>query len=98
MIKNRIRELRRSKGLTQVQLAKMIGVTQGGIQKMETGERTMDVEWMDKISKALNVKPYELLPLEWQPSEITPAEQEILNIIRKTKESDNEADSASATG
>lgn len=32
------------------------------------------------------------------PTKISPAEQEILNIIRKTKESDNEADSASATG
>lgn len=32
------------------------------------------------------------------PTKISPAEQEILNIIRKTKESDNEADTIASTG
>ena len=38
LAKNRIRELRKERGLTQVELAKMLGVTQNAIYKLETGE------------------------------------------------------------
>ncbi len=79
---NRIREIRKQIGITQVELAKMLGITQGGIQKLEVGSRNLDIEWMRKIAKALDCKPYELLPLDMQP-DITPEETEILKIIRK---------------
>ncbi len=71
MAKNRIRELRKERGLTQVELAKILGVTQNAIYKLETGESDLNTKWMEKLSSALNVKPYELLPIEWQPQPIS---------------------------
>ena len=84
-MQNRIREIRKQRGITQVELAKKLGITQGGIQKLEVGSRNLDIEWMRKIAKALDCQPYELLPLDMQP-DITPEETEILRAIRKARE------------
>ena len=83
-MENSIKEIRKRKGVTQVQLAKILGVSQGAIQMLETGQRGLDLNWMQKIAKALNVEPWELLPKDMQPN-ISPEEQEILRTIRKVK-------------
>ena len=85
MRENCIKEIRKRKGITQVELAKRLGISQGAIQKLETGERGLDLDWMEKIAKALEVKPWELLPKDMQPN-ITPEEAEILKAVRKAKE------------
>lgn len=69
-MKNRIKEFRTSKGLTIQQLAERAGTTAQQISRLERGERGLDTEWLDRISNALNVKPFELLPTEWQPKGI----------------------------
>ncbi len=84
IIKNNIRELRKKRGLTQQQLAEKLGISQVHLGRLETNARSMDLEQVEKISAALGVKPYELLPQEWQPEEISPEEREILRMIRKT--------------
>lgn len=81
MSENRIRYLRKLRKLTQVELAERLGVSHSAIQKLETGIVDLDTKWMKQLSIALDVKPYELLPLEWQPEEITPEEREILRMI-----------------
>lgn len=81
MSENRIRYLRKLRKLTQVELAERLGVSHSVIQKLETGIVDLDTKWMKQLSIALDVKPYELLPLEWQPEEITPEEREILRMI-----------------
>lgn len=86
MAKNRIRELRKERGLTQVELAKILGVTQNAIYKLETGESDLNTKWMEKLSSALNVKPYELLPIEWQPQPISKEEEQILALFRKKEQ------------
>lgn len=72
-IKNRVRELRTKSGLTTEEIANRAGTSQPQIFRLEKGERDMTLEWMDRLSKALNCRPYEILPLEWQP----PAEQKM---------------------
>ena len=72
MVENRIKELRKLRKMTQVELAQKIGVTQGAIQKLENGVMDLTTKWMLSISQALDVKPYEILPQEWQPEEISP--------------------------
>lgn len=89
---NRVKELRKLRKMTQAELANACGVVQGSIQKLENGQIILDLEWMQKLANALDVKAYELLPIEMQPEETTPQEREILRMIRKTaapQEQDN---------
>lgn len=84
VIKNNIKELRKKKGLTQQQLAAKLGMSQVHLGRLETNARSMDLEQVEKIAAALGVKPFDVLPTEWMPEEITPEEREILRMIRKT--------------
>lgn len=88
---NRLKELRKAKKLTQEQLADMVGISQAYISDIEKGKKDIDFSLAERFAKALNVKPYELMPLEWQPQPVTPAEQQILDMIRKTTVPDNSA-------
>ncbi len=86
MVLNRIKELRKKKHLTQKELASLVGLDYTHIGRIENGERTLDVEYLEKFAKALDVKPYELLPLEWQPQPITKEEEQILALFRKKEQ------------
>lgn len=58
---NRIRELRRARGWTTLDLADRIGTTNATISRLETGERRLTVEWMNRIAAAFGVVPANLL-------------------------------------
>jgi len=94
----RVRELRKLKKLTQEDLGNMVGMSQPQIGRIESGISDMTLEQMEKIAQALGVEPFELLPLEWQPKQITPAERQLLDMIKKTVEPSNPdtADTAKA--
>ena len=81
---NRIKELRKLRKLTQQQLAEKVGISYTHLGRIENGERGLDMEYIPAFAEALGVKPYEILPKEWQPEEISPEEREILHMIRKT--------------
>jgi putative transcriptional regulator len=53
--KNRIREVRKQKGLRQIDLAKMVGVFQSKISEIECGKRKPSIYLARKIAKALEV-------------------------------------------
>jgi putative transcriptional regulator len=53
--KNRIRKIKREKGLRQVDLAKMVGVFQSEISEIECGKRVPSVYLAKRIAKALGV-------------------------------------------
>lgn len=56
-----LRDLRKEKGLTQVELAEALGQLQSYVSKYESGERRLDVvEFMD-LCVALNVDPRAVL-------------------------------------
>ena len=44
-------QLRKKKGMTQVELAKKIGTTQSNVARMETGQQNFTVEMLNKIAK-----------------------------------------------
>lgn len=50
-----IKELRQYRGMTQEDLAGMIGVSQQALQKWETGKRTPKKDTLDRIYNALGV-------------------------------------------
>lgn len=61
-IKIRVRDLRRARGLTQVQLAERCGMPQSTISRIESGTTSgVDFETLDKIAAALEVHPSDLI-------------------------------------
>lgn len=60
-MKNRISELRNARKISQDRLAEMVGTGRSQIVKLERGERRLTVEWMERIARALQCDPAELL-------------------------------------
>lgn len=60
----RIRELRKSRGLTQEQVAEMIGMEPPNISKMENGFHFPKLENIEKLSRIFNVEVKELFNFE----------------------------------
>lgn len=60
---NRIRAVRKAKGLTLAELGKRARppTTAQTIGRLETGERKLTLDWLEKIAGALDVQPLELL-------------------------------------
>ena len=64
----RLRELRRARGLTQVQLAKLCGMPQSTISRIESGSTTgVDFDTLDRVATALRVHPSELIAFDQIP-------------------------------
>ena len=85
----RIKEFRKKLNMTQETLAQLTGLTQGQIVRIENGKTDIGLEQLNLFAKALGVNFLDLLPAELQPQQITPAEQQILDMIRKTTAADN---------
>ena len=58
---NRIRELRKKKGLSQEGLALESGLDRSYVGGVERGERNISLENIEKLGRALGVSPSELL-------------------------------------
>ncbi len=63
LFKERLKELRIEKGLTQTQLAKELRVNQRTISNWEVGERQPDLDTLEVIAKYFNVSYDYLLGL-----------------------------------
>jgi len=57
---SRLREHRKRRGLTQIELAKISGVGRATIAGLEAGNRGAYKSTVEKLARALKVKPYEL--------------------------------------
>lgn len=55
VIVNRVRELRTAAGMTQKQLADMVGVTVPTVSKWELNQRTLETERVIQISRIFGV-------------------------------------------
>ena len=64
-----IKELREKEGLTQVELANMLNVTDKAISKWETGKGLPDITLIEPLSKALKVSVIELMNGEYITNE-----------------------------
>jgi len=56
-----LRELRRSRGLTQEGLAEELGVTPRYLAGIERGERNLTLDSVDALAEQLGVEPLSLL-------------------------------------
>lgn len=67
-MENKIKEIRQLRNMTAAKLAELCGTNAVQIYRMESGKRELSFDWLSKISKALNVKPYELIvDNDWNP-------------------------------
>ncbi|MEP3050049.1 MAG: helix-turn-helix transcriptional regulator [Erythrobacter sp.] len=66
---NRIRDIRKRKGITLADLAKACDppTTAQTIGRLETGMRNLSIKWMDRIAAALDVDPETLVRSEETP-------------------------------
>lgn len=82
-----IKEYRKQKNMTQEQLASLTGLTQGQVARIEQGKTDIGLDQLKVFAQALGVKPYELLPDDWQPEKLSDEEKAFVDLFRKTKES-----------
>lgn len=61
---NRIKVLRKKRGLTMQQLADAVGTSQQQVDRLEKSKRRLTVEWMEKLSRALDCEFVDLVPLD----------------------------------
>lgn len=57
----KIRKLREARGLTQGELAEKAGVTREYVARLEAGRYDPSLSTIERLAKALKVKPAELL-------------------------------------
>lgn len=68
----RIAALRRERGLTQVQLAEMLGCSQQQVLSFEKGRRRVPVSTLPGLAKTLGISIEELIGVEAQPGKRGP--------------------------
>ena len=69
----RLTELRKAAGLTQVQIAQKLGITQSSYAHYESGFRKISLAMVPKIAQTLNISEEQLLGLEGQKGKRGPA-------------------------
>jgi transcriptional regulator with XRE-family HTH domain len=88
-----IREIRKSRHMTQMKLADLVGVSYQQIQKYEKGASSISVDRLKQLSKALDVTIFTFFPAEKKGSlkesklavKMSKEEQVLLENFRKTK-------------
>lgn len=65
---NRIKELRKDRGLTQEQLAAMVGYDTSTIQRLESGKRKLKLPQIIALAQALKVPPGDIISNPDNPS------------------------------
>ena len=81
----RIRELRKTRRLQQKKLAQMVGISHGALTNFEKGRRRISLDWLQKISEALDTPMAYFLDDPKPQSKIVPGdprEKRLLNAWR----------------
>ena len=84
----RVRELRKKRRVQQKKLAQMVGVSPGALTNFEKGRRRISLDWLQKISEALDTPMAYFLPEERAKSRITagdPREKRLLDAWRRLR-------------
>ncbi len=85
-IGGRIKEFRKSRGMTQQELALTIGVSKGRVSNWEQGTNRPDADIIANICEALEVSPSELLDVHLGDMEYTDREKRIISAYREKKD------------
>jgi len=66
----RLRELRSSRGLTQVELARKAGVTASYVWRLESGGAAPGIDLVERLATALGTTVHDLLPTTVAPETV----------------------------
>lgn len=87
-IGNRIKELRKSKGFSQKEMAELIGVNRSTYSNYENNNREPNVDTLTKIASVLDINVADLIPTNTQlKSTILYDPEKIISAIEKTMQS-----------
>lgn len=81
---NKVREYRKKKGLTQRQLAEMIGTSQQQVQRIEAGAQTVRIDMATSLCDVLEQNMFELFP------ETKPLKKKLEKFFQKKQKNENE--------
>lgn len=82
----RIRKYREDRGLSQKELAEIIGASNSRISNWEQGINRPDADIIADICRALNVSPSELLDVKLPSNELSDQERKVINAYRTKTE------------
>lgn len=82
---NKLREIRKSRGLTQVELAELLNVTQTTLSGWETGRIGMSTDNLIRLSEALNCSTDEILGLYEQEPVLVNDDPELTAYLEELK-------------
>lgn len=91
-IGSRIRKYRDLRGLSQKQLAEMIGVSNSRVSNWEQGINRPDANILAAICNVLDVSPSDMLDIRTSSDNITEKERELLRAYRKKTEMQHAVD------
>ncbi len=80
---NRLREHRERLGLTLAEAVLRLKVTEGHLQKWETGERNITVEQLRRVARAYGLNIGDLLNSDDNPASLTEDERFLLDSARE---------------
>ena len=60
-MQTRLRELRKQHGLTLQELARRVGTTPQTVQRLETANISVSVDWLERFARAFSVDPADLI-------------------------------------
>lgn len=81
-IGSRIRKYREERGLSQKQLAELIGVKNSRVSNWEQGLNRPDADILADICRALQVSPSELLDVRLDATELNEQERKVIMAYR----------------
>ena len=90
----RLKELRKSRGWTQEQLAELIGATKSHVSEMETGKKNASTPMLERIAKVFAVQPVDLIDAGEATSELA----QLAEIMRQLSPEDRKVILRSASG
>lgn len=88
--RNRLRELRKAAGLSQVELAERTGVSQSAISQIENDVIAMDTAWMRAFARELRCEPVDLLSDIDNPDRLSPDERALVEAFRASTQEQRE--------
>lgn len=91
-IGSRIRKYRDLRGLSQKQLAEMIGVSNSRVSNWEQGINRPDANILAAICNVLDVSPSDMLDIRTSSDNITEKERELLRAYREKTEMQHAVD------